>query len=184
MEPEVVRRNSNSQRTLSEKFDMYAYYLANNAEQIVSEYLDREVKVDPRPARGASMSFPKPDGGTRYVARTREDANAMRRRWMDEASTTDFYREVQPVFERLRTTITPRVLEFGYEPQLVEALVAVEVADRSWHTTLKTIEDDWGMPEHYAWKEAASTLESCARLAELVNHLKEDGPPGSDRPDT
>ncbi|MFG1997711.1 hypothetical protein ACGFNU_01030 [Spirillospora sp. NPDC048911] len=176
MKLEAANLRSETGRTLGQAFAIFSRHLAENAEEISTEYQNQEVRIDPR-LGDASMSHPDPDGGTRYVVGTREAAQKLRREWMNEVSTGDFYREVRPAFERLREIITPRVLEFGHEPQLVGALVAVEAADRAWFTALKTIEDDWGMPEHYAWEQAASALEACAHLADLVDGLQGSSSP-------
>lgn len=82
--------------------------------------------------------------------------------------------EIGPHFERLRDVLTPRVIEFGYEPELAEALISVEAADDNWRSSLKLVNDDWGHPEEYVWGAAAVALDACAVLAEKLYSLVGD----------
>jgi hypothetical protein len=81
-------------------------------------------------------------------------------------SSRDFYEHIAPHIHQLRDVLTPRVLELNDDPSLVEALMEVETAERTWMYNLG-LEDRFGGPED-GWASSAGFLDSCGKV---VGHL-------------
>jgi hypothetical protein len=88
---------------------------------------------------------------------------------LTEASTRTLYDEVKPEITQIRDVLTPRILQFGEDPELVELLVEIEAAERSWIGALSLIEGDWGLPEGDAWTDASKTFGAAARVARHIS---------------
>jgi len=106
-----------------------------------------------------------PDGA--IFVESEETKQSLHNRRMDEASSRFIYSEVAPHIHQLRDVLTPRVIQFGDDHVLVEALIDVETAERHWISNLELIEH-WGAPEAFGWSSAASLLTA---LATVSSHL-------------
>jgi hypothetical protein len=86
-----------------------------------------------------------------------------------DATSRELYREVRQELSTLRDVLTPRVLELGGDPKLAELLFEVERSDRYWRHAVWLIDNDWGMPDKFAWNSVATVYKAVANLAERVN---------------
>lgn len=82
-------------------------------------------------------------------------------------SSRDFHEHIAPHIYQLRDVLTPRVLELNDDPSLVEALMEVETAERTWMYNLG-LENRFGGPEEFGWESSAGFLDSCGKV---VGHL-------------
>lgn len=86
----------------------------------------------------------------------------------DIATTRQLHRATRADLGFVRDVLTPRVVQLGDDAELVEALVALEEAERLWNQAIQLIYDNWGFPAELAWERAAGTLSAAARLYRLV----------------
>jgi hypothetical protein len=82
-------------------------------------------------------------------------------------SSRDFREHIAPHICQLRDVLTPRVLELNDDPSLVEVLMEVETAERSWMYHLG-LEDCFGAPKEFGWESSAGFLDACGKV---VGHL-------------
>jgi hypothetical protein len=78
-------------------------------------------------------------------------------------SSRDFHEHISPHIHQLRDVLTPRVLELNDDPNLVEVLMDVETAERSWIYHLG-LENRFGAPEEFGWESSAGFLEACSKV--------------------
>jgi hypothetical protein len=107
-----------------------------------------------------------------WVVPSEEIAQQLREGQLHTISSQYLISAVEPHFEKLSLNIFPRILELDEQAELISAFIRVESAFRDWNSNVDTIEEDWGMPERYAWKAAA---EFCAQIGEMLKiiHLDE-----------
>ncbi|MET8140390.1 hypothetical protein ABZU32_08795 [Sphaerisporangium sp. NPDC005288] len=113
-------------------------------------------------------SEPSGNGGTIYFVPNEEVANKLHQQWLNEDSSRVKFQSILPHVEYLRDVVTPRIIDFGYEPRLIEILVSLEEAHNHWGSLIDYIEDDWGMPDYFAWEAAVAFFEQCAVLADHI----------------
>jgi hypothetical protein len=82
-------------------------------------------------------------------------------------SSGGFHEHITPHIYQLRDVLTPRVLELNDDPNLVEALMEIETAERTWMYHLG-LENRFGASEEFGWESSAGFLDSCSKV---VGHL-------------
>lgn len=87
---------------------------------------------------------------------------------LDRASSKDLHNGIRNDLSYITDVLVPRVLQFADNIRLSERLVALEVAERAWADNIKTIDDDWGLPETFAWETAENFFRSAADVAEII----------------
>jgi hypothetical protein len=73
------------------------------------------------------------------------------------ASTRVLYDQTAGVVASFRSEMTTRDAVMGDEPKLVEALLAMERAERGWRSQLEMVERE-GAPDRLAWASATAAL--------------------------
>src|SRR5690606_26776747 len=164
---------------LASSFRAYAKFMSDNAVALESARSGESVIVDAERdgeylLEGGEMLYSVyaeyAEGGTpiRYVP-NQEVADIIHEKDLEQQSSERIHNALRPHLQILRDVLTPRVLEFGYEPELVEALVALEEAEVHWASTLQLIRDDWGLGDEVGWLSAAELLRACAALVDCAN---------------
>ncbi|MGV9386099.1 hypothetical protein ACWDRB_60560 [Nonomuraea sp. NPDC003707] len=160
---------------LASRFRSFAKYVSENTDTLMHLHDDEQIIISDEDGLFDSdegymvRTVSEGDGAPPiHYAPNERVAGIIRKKLQDEQSAESIYHPLKPHVRTLRDVFTPRVLEFGYEPELVEALVVVEEAEEHWASTLRLIKDEWDIPEESGWLAAAGLLEACAALAECV----------------
>ncbi|MEV5898169.1 hypothetical protein [Nonomuraea fuscirosea] len=164
-----------SASTLAEDFRNYAAHIRENAEALANPHSEQQVIIDESrqdladtdDVWSASTTYEEDGTPITYVGSQRA-ANALRDLWDEEGSSTRLYGPIMEHVQHLQEQLLPRIIEFDYEPKLIEALISLEQAQAFWKSTLQ-VRDDWGLPEEYAWRTMAGVLQECAVLAEEID---------------
>lgn len=128
-------------------------------------YYDTINGDDPRSERSVEALHELAD----FVRKHAEDlADATSEFGQIDTTSRSLYREIQQELATLRDVLTPRVLELGGDPKLAELLFEVERSERYWRHAVWLIENDWGMPDKFAWNSAATVYKAVANLAGRV----------------
>ncbi|MFG1942755.1 hypothetical protein [Nonomuraea sp. NPDC048826] len=170
--------------SIAEEIREYADYVATHTQELGQArgknqiiVVEKENASDPvmssipQNTYRSYRSAPGEGGKTIYYVYDRQTQDMLHKQWLNEESSRQLHDRMQPHIQHLRDVLTPRVIEFGYEPELIEALVSAEQAEERWTSLITFIEDDWGMPEEFAWEAAAKFFYNCATLADQVYAL-------------
>jgi hypothetical protein len=135
------------------------------SEEHIKEHRLKDTEMDGHSLYSTYTTY-NDDGIPIHYVPNERIANVIENRFLEARSSERIYDAAKPHFQILRDVFTPRVLEFGYEPELAEALIAVEEAASHWASTLKLIKDEWGLEDEDGWMSAAEFLRACAELVD------------------